>query len=82
MINDITLDPRFRTLARLGEKDGFISVLSTPLMSSNGALIGMISTHGFQSADDDQIAYIAVLAQATANELVRVRASGSGIFYR
>jgi GAF domain-containing protein len=80
LINDVTLDPRFGTLARVGEKEGFISVLSTPLMSSNGALIGIISTHGVQSLDANQTAYIEVLAQATANELVRCRANGSDIF--
>lgn len=78
VIDDITADPRFQMLARIGKKEGFTSVLSTPLMSSKGALIGIVSTHGPRSVDADQIAYMTVLAQATANELVQLRANGGG----
>jgi len=49
-------------------------VQSTPLISSGGALVGIISTHGEHPPTRRQLDEITMLARRTANELVRSRA--------
>ena len=74
LVHDVYYDKRFPALRAVGQEAGFISVQSTPLISSNGALLGIISTHGTCGPTDEQLEQIKTLAQRTANELVRLRA--------
>lgn len=74
LVENVHEDHRFPALRDVGDQDGFSSVQSTPLISSSGALFGMLSTHGVARPMDAQLERIAILAQRTANELVRLRA--------
>jgi hypothetical protein len=64
----------FPDLRGVAETAGFSSVQSTPLISSSGALFGIISTHGAHPPTRQQLVKITTLARLTANELVRLRA--------
>jgi len=75
LVRDVNEDMRFPALRAVGRQAGFLSVQSTPLITSSGALLGIISTHGTCSPTDKQLEQIAILAQRTANELVHQRAS-------
>jgi GAF domain-containing protein len=73
LIEDVNCDLRFPALASVGKQAGFVSVQSTPLVSSNGALLGVISTHGSRRPTDRQLEHITTLARRAANELVHLR---------
>jgi GAF domain-containing protein len=74
VIDDITTDREFSPFKAVAERAGFRAVQSTPLMSSNGAVVGIISTHGDCSPNRHHLEQIKSLAQETANELIRLRA--------
>lgn len=74
VIDDITTDREFSPFKAVAERAGFKAVQSTPLMSSNGAIVGIISTHGDCSPNRHHLEQIKSLAQETANELIRLRA--------
>ncbi len=75
IVDDVHRDPRFPGLRAVGQQAGFVAVQSTPLISSGGALLGILSTHGARSPTDGQLGQIQMLAQRTANELVHLRAN-------
>ncbi len=78
IVDDVDRDPRVPGLRAVGRQAGFVAVQSTPLISSGGALLGILSTHGECRPTDGQLGQIRMLAQRTANDLVRLRANGSG----
>jgi GAF domain-containing protein len=45
VIEDVHLDPAFGPYVKLAERSGFCAVQSTPLISHNDALVGVVSTH-------------------------------------
>lgn len=73
VVEDLSEDERFPDLRDIGRYDGFSAVQSTPLISTSGALLGMVSTHGLCRPTNSQLERIAVLARQAANELVRLR---------
>lgn len=73
VVEDVAHDHRFPGLRGVAEAAGFVSVQSTPLISSSGALLGIISTHGATPPTRRQLDEITMLARRTANELVLFR---------
>jgi len=73
VIDDVAADRQFAPYLGIARRAGFRAVQSTPLTTFNGALLGMISTHGYHSPTGQQLALIKTLAVETANELVRCR---------
>jgi len=76
VIDDVTADRDFSPFKEVAERAGFRAVQSTPLMSSSGAIVGVISTHGGRNPNGRELEQIKSLAQETANELIRLRAQG------
>jgi GAF domain-containing protein len=76
VIDDVTTDRYFSPFKEIAERAGFRAVQSTPLVSSGGAVVGVISTHGGHSPNGRELEQIKSLAQETANELIRLRAQG------
>ena len=74
IIDNVAGDRRFSPFLGVAERAGFKAVQSTPLVSSSGALVGVISTHGGHSPTNEQLGQISSLAFETANELIRWRA--------
>jgi GAF domain-containing protein len=74
VIDDVTRDRDFSPFKEIAERAGFRAVQSTPLVSSGGAIVGVISTHGGRSPNGRELEQIKSLAQETANELLRLRA--------
>jgi len=74
VIDDVTTDRDFSPFKEIAERAGFRAVQSTPLMSSGGAIVGVISTHGNRSPNGRELEQIKSLAQEAANELIRLRA--------
>lgn len=62
IIPDVTTDPEFAPFRTIAAESGFLAVQSTPLITSDGRFVGMISTHfaerHFPSKED-----MAVVAQ-------------------
>ncbi|WP_456842686.1 GAF domain-containing protein [Bradyrhizobium sp. USDA 4486] len=77
VLNDITIDPRFLPFRGIAERAGFKAVQSTPLMTSSGALVGVLSTHGQHTPSEEQLGLIRSLAMRTANGILRWRAAKS-----
>ena len=73
VIDDVAADRQFAPYLGIATRAGFRAVQSTPLATFNGALLGMISTHGRYSPTPLQLEQIKTLALETANELVRCR---------
>jgi len=71
VIHDVTVDRDFLPYRDVAERAGFRAVQSTPLLSPSGAFFGIISTHGNCVPNRNQLEKIKLLAQQTANELVR-----------
>jgi GAF domain-containing protein len=78
VIHDVGSDHRFSAFREVAGNAGFSAVQSTPLMTTNGVLIGIISTHGRVSPNRHQLEQIKTLAQDTAERLIRYRARIGG----
>jgi len=66
LVDDVKSDVRFPALGSIGEQEGFISVQSTPLISSSGALLGIVSTHGSVRLTGEQVGQTVILAERTS----------------
>ena len=76
VIGDVLCDPEFAPYRALALENGFRAVQSTPLVSSSGAFLGVVSTHfpvPHRPSDREMLA-IARLSEITANALIRQRA--------
>jgi GAF domain-containing protein len=79
IIEDIIADPQFSPCLEIARRAGIRAVQSTPLVSSNGALVGILSTH-FPSQHrptDVQIDAMKAAGQLAANTIIRLRAGAS-----
>jgi GAF domain-containing protein len=77
IIDDVESDKAFSPASRailLGE--GVRAVQSTPLISTSGAFVGMLSTHfaTVRHPADDELAAMKALAQVAANAVIAQRA--------
>src|SRR5262245_34534217 len=75
IISDVMTDEEFTPWQSVAERAGFRSLQSTPLISSSGALVGIISTHfpiPHQPTEHEMNA-VRSLAKLAANAIVRVR---------
>jgi hypothetical protein len=75
IIEDVTLDPQFAPCREIISRAGFRAVQSTPLISSSGALVGILSTHFAMPyrPTDQQMLAIKTAAQLVANAIIRLR---------
>ena len=76
IIEDVTLDPQFAPCREIISRAGFRAVQSTPLISSSGALVGILSTHFAMPyrPTDQQMLAIKTAAQLVADAIIRLRA--------
>jgi GAF domain-containing protein len=75
VIEDVLDDAEFAPFREVALEAGFRAVQSTPLVSSNGAFVGMVSTH-FDARHrplDTEMATLRSLAEVAANGIVRER---------
>jgi GAF domain-containing protein len=79
LIEDVRRDYSFAPYHGIAERSGFRSVQSVPLVSSRGALYGIVSTHDINVGrpTDRQLATLQDIATAAANRIVRLQI-GSG----
>ena len=77
VLDDVTSDARFLPFRNIAERAGFKAVQSTPLLSSSGALVWILSTHGQSAPTAEQLGSITSLAIRTANSILRARAEKS-----
>ena len=76
VIGDVLCDPEFSPYRILALENGFRAVQSTPLVSSSGAFLGVLSTHfplPHRPSHREMLA-LASLSEITANALIRQRA--------
>jgi GAF domain-containing protein len=79
VVEDVNEDPAFFSFRDAAQQAGFRSVQSTPLISRNGAFVGMISTHGSDAPTSAQLQQLRMLADETANELIFLQSRGGRI---
>jgi hypothetical protein len=75
IISDVMSDEEFAPWRSVAERAGFRSLQSTPIISSSGALFGILSTH-FPSPHqptEREMNAVRSLAKLAANAIVRVR---------
>src|SRR5262249_17248088 len=75
VIADVLRDNEFAPYLQVALENGFRAVQSTPLVSSSGAFLGVVSTHfplPHRPSDREMLA-IARLSEVTANALIRQR---------
>ena len=80
IIEDVLADDEFAPYRTIALEAGFRSVQSTPLISSGGAFVGVLSTHfskPHQPTAVDMRA-MAAIAGVTANAIIRRQAMGMG----
>ncbi|HYA80698.1 MAG TPA: GAF domain-containing protein [Methylocystis sp.] len=79
VIQDVTCDSDFAPYRSIAKRAGFQAVQSTPLISSGGAFLGVLSTH-FPNAhrpSERVMLELKALAELTAEALIRERAGES-----
>jgi GAF domain-containing protein len=77
IIDDVLSDERFAPCCSVLRRAGISAVQSTPLVSSSGALVGMLSTH-FSAPHRPTEAQMSVTMEAArlaANAIIRLRAN-------
>jgi len=82
VIDDIMTDEQFSPYREIGCRAGIRSVLSTPLVSSSGALLGVLSVHFTmaQRPTDMQVRGMTEAAELAGDEIIRLRAiNGDGM---
>jgi GAF domain-containing protein len=82
VIDDIMTDEQFSPYREIGCRAGIRSVLSTPLVSSSGALLGVLSVHFTmaQRPTDMHVRGMTEAAESAADEIIRLRAiNGDGM---
>ena len=81
IVEDVMSDVAFASCQTIACSTGFRAVQSTPMVSSSGAFVGVLSTH-FPSPhkpSDMTMAALKALAGATANAIIRGRSSMSDV---
>ena len=76
VIEDVLLDREFASYRTISLKAGFCAVQSTPLISSSGAFLGVVSTH-FPAAhrpSEVEMQALEVAGELTANAIICQRA--------
>jgi len=76
VVEDVVLDPQFAPCLEIARRAGIRAVQSTPLVSSSGALVGILSTHfpTQHRPTDIQMRAIKEAGQLAANMIIRLRA--------
>jgi GAF domain-containing protein len=77
-IADVLEDDSFASYRGVAERAGFRAVQSTPLLSSSGALCGVVSTHSMQTGrlTDQQLCALEDVAARAANRIIRLKERG------
>jgi GAF domain-containing protein len=81
IVEDVMSDIEFTSCRAIARRAGFRAVQSTPIVSSNGAFIGVLSTH-FPSPhrpSDATMAALTVLAQEAADAIIFRRSAVSDV---
>lgn len=81
IVEDVMSDCAFASCQGIASSAGFRAVQSTPMISSSGALIGILSTH-FPSPhkpSDATMAALKALAGAAANTIIRGRSNACNV---
>jgi GAF domain-containing protein len=79
VIEDVLRDCEFAPYRRIADEAGFRAIQSTPLISTSGAFLGVVSTH-FSAAHRPtagEILAVSSAARAQANAIIRQRAQES-----
>lgn len=79
VIEDVMRDCEFAPYRRIADEAGFRAVQSTPLISTSGAFLGIVSTH-FSTAHRPtagEMLAVSSAARAVANAIIRQRAQES-----
>lgn len=78
VVPDVMADPDFWPYRDVAVRAGFRAVQSTPMLTSGGSLVGVISTHAdrIHRPSDEQLSAIANLARSTADSIMAVRTHG------
>jgi GAF domain-containing protein len=81
VIEDVRRDYSFAPYRGIAEHSGFRSVQSTPLVSSRGALYGIVSTHdpNVGRPTDRQLGALQGIATLAANRIVRLQISTGSV---
>lgn len=76
IIEDVQQDPSFRPHRRVAADAGFRAVQSTPLVASNGHMLGMLSTHyaAAHRPSDRDLRILDLYARQAADFIERIRA--------
>jgi GAF domain-containing protein len=79
VIEDVFADHEFAPYRMIALEAGFRAVQSTPLISSSGAFVGVLSTHFSNSHKPTELdkQAMAAVAGVTANAIIRQRAIGT-----
>ena len=77
IIEDVAADHEFAPCLEIARRAGIRAVQSTPLISSSGALVGILSTHFSipHRPTDLQMQALKEIANVTANTIIRLKAS-------
>jgi hypothetical protein len=78
IIEDVLTDAHFTPCQEIALRSGFRAVQSTPMVSSGGAFLGVLSTHYPASHRplDSEMKIIASAAAVTADAIILIRAGG------
>jgi GAF domain-containing protein len=79
VIEDVVVDPGFAPHRDVAIDAGFRSVQSTPIISANGALVGVVSTHFGEAGrpNEGQLMAVRVAAELAASGILRARAKAT-----
>ena len=80
VIDDVAADVQFSPYLEIARRAGFRAVQSTPLVSTSGALVGIVSTHFRRQyrPNPSQIAALNQMAQMAADRIIALRAHRAG----
>ena len=80
VIEDVLIDEEFAPYRAIALEAGFRAVQSTPLVSTSGALVGVLSTHfsARHTPTDNDMRAMTAVARVTANAIIHQRAIGTG----
>jgi len=81
IVEDVMEDPQFLYCRAIVRRAGVRAVQSTPLASSSGAIVGIVSTHFTEChrPTEIQMRSIADAAQSAADAIIHIRANGSHV---
>ena len=76
VIEDVRLDPEFKPYVEIAISTGFYAVQSTPMISSSGAFLGVVSTHfpARHRPADQEMAAVKRAGELAANAIIHHRA--------